>query len=228
MLSHLIERAIEDGKQVFDFLKGDETYKFRLGATARPLYRVTATVGAADDRQRRLHLAAQLPAAATRQRRRRRHERLHPGTRSRHGRDAASRSSSSPGAATSPLQTWSKSFPVSVSCTSRPARRRSRCRSATSPASSASSPRARSHGSTRSGEAFDILHSHYWLSGWAGVLLKEKLGSARWPTRFTPGPDQGPRPASPTRHRREHPHSHRGRGHRSIRLRCRVDAVRVR
>jgi D-inositol-3-phosphate glycosyltransferase len=25
------------------------------------------------------------------------------------------------------------------------------------------------------GEAFDILHSHYWLSGWAGVLLKEKL-----------------------------------------------------
>ncbi len=25
------------------------------------------------------------------------------------------------------------------------------------------------------GESFDILHSHYWLSGWAGVLLKEKL-----------------------------------------------------
>jgi len=23
--------------------------------------------------------------------------------------------------------------------------------------------------------SFDILHSHYWLSGWAGVLLKEKL-----------------------------------------------------
>lgn len=45
MLSHLIERAIEDDKQVFDFLKGDETYKFRLGATARSLYRVSATVG---------------------------------------------------------------------------------------------------------------------------------------------------------------------------------------
>ncbi len=28
----------------------------------------------------------------------------------------------------------------------------------------------------QSGEHFDILHSHYWLSGWAGVLLKEKLG----------------------------------------------------
>lgn len=26
------------------------------------------------------------------------------------------------------------------------------------------------------GEPFDIIHSHYWLSGWAGVLLKEKLG----------------------------------------------------
>jgi D-inositol-3-phosphate glycosyltransferase len=25
------------------------------------------------------------------------------------------------------------------------------------------------------GEPFDIIHSHYWLSGWAGVLLKERL-----------------------------------------------------
>ena len=46
MLSHLIERAINSGAEVFDFLKGDETYKFRLGAEERPLYRVTATVGA--------------------------------------------------------------------------------------------------------------------------------------------------------------------------------------
>mgnify|MGYP001824642062 CR=1 FL=1 len=45
MLSHLIEQAINNGKRLFDFLKGDETYKFRLGATARPLYRLTATVG---------------------------------------------------------------------------------------------------------------------------------------------------------------------------------------
>jgi CelD/BcsL family acetyltransferase involved in cellulose biosynthesis len=45
MLSHLIERSIAEGKRVFDFLKGSEAYKFRLGATARPLYRVTATVG---------------------------------------------------------------------------------------------------------------------------------------------------------------------------------------
>ncbi len=28
----------------------------------------------------------------------------------------------------------------------------------------------------QSGESYDIIHSHYWLSGWAGVLLKEKLG----------------------------------------------------
>ena len=45
MLSHLIERAIERGLLIFDFLKGDETYKFRLGARERPLYRVSATVG---------------------------------------------------------------------------------------------------------------------------------------------------------------------------------------
>jgi len=45
MLSHLIERAINRGLPVFDFLKGDETYKFRLGAQERPLYRVTAMVG---------------------------------------------------------------------------------------------------------------------------------------------------------------------------------------
>lgn len=45
VLSHLIERSIEQEKEVFDFLKGDETYKFRLGAKPRSLYRVTATVG---------------------------------------------------------------------------------------------------------------------------------------------------------------------------------------
>lgn len=45
ILSLLIERAIEKGKRVFDFLKGDERYKFRLGAEERPLYRVTATTG---------------------------------------------------------------------------------------------------------------------------------------------------------------------------------------
>ncbi|MCP4964311.1 MAG: glycosyltransferase [bacterium] len=27
----------------------------------------------------------------------------------------------------------------------------------------------------QSDEQYDIIHSHYWLSGWAGVLLKEKL-----------------------------------------------------
>jgi CelD/BcsL family acetyltransferase involved in cellulose biosynthesis len=35
-----IERAIEDGLGRFDFLKGDEIYKFRLGAEERPLFRV--------------------------------------------------------------------------------------------------------------------------------------------------------------------------------------------
>ena len=46
MLSHLIEGAIAKGLRVFDFLKGDETYKFRLGAQPRPLYAVAAETGA--------------------------------------------------------------------------------------------------------------------------------------------------------------------------------------
>ena len=37
-----IERAIDQGAPVFDFLKGDEVYKFRMGAGERPLFRVTA------------------------------------------------------------------------------------------------------------------------------------------------------------------------------------------
>jgi CelD/BcsL family acetyltransferase involved in cellulose biosynthesis len=34
----LIGRAIEAGRSRFDLLKGDEAYKFRLGARPRPLY----------------------------------------------------------------------------------------------------------------------------------------------------------------------------------------------
>ncbi len=45
MLSHLIERSIEQGRRVFDFLKGDEAYKFRLGAQPRALYAVSAGTG---------------------------------------------------------------------------------------------------------------------------------------------------------------------------------------
>jgi CelD/BcsL family acetyltransferase involved in cellulose biosynthesis len=40
----LIEQAITEGLPRFDFLKGDETYKFRLGAEPRPLYRILAGV----------------------------------------------------------------------------------------------------------------------------------------------------------------------------------------
>jgi CelD/BcsL family acetyltransferase involved in cellulose biosynthesis len=36
----MIEQAIGEGIGRFDFLKGDEVYKFRLGAEERPLYRV--------------------------------------------------------------------------------------------------------------------------------------------------------------------------------------------
>ena len=38
LLSELIRIAIDDGLEVFDFLKGDETYKFRMGARRRSLF----------------------------------------------------------------------------------------------------------------------------------------------------------------------------------------------
>ncbi len=43
LVSELIRRAVERGAARFDFLKGDEDYKFRLGAEARPLYLLEAT-----------------------------------------------------------------------------------------------------------------------------------------------------------------------------------------
>lgn len=42
LLNALIERCIGNGMAVFDFLKGDETYKYRMGAERRPLYRLDA------------------------------------------------------------------------------------------------------------------------------------------------------------------------------------------
>jgi len=44
LIDLLIERAIAAGRRRFDFLKGDETYKFRLGATRRPLWKLEAVV----------------------------------------------------------------------------------------------------------------------------------------------------------------------------------------
>lgn len=43
LLGSMIERAIGEGARHFDFLKGDERYKFRLGARPRPLYRLVAS-----------------------------------------------------------------------------------------------------------------------------------------------------------------------------------------
>jgi CelD/BcsL family acetyltransferase involved in cellulose biosynthesis len=45
LLTELVARAIAEERTVFDFLKGDEPYKFNLGAEPRPLYAVTATIG---------------------------------------------------------------------------------------------------------------------------------------------------------------------------------------
>ena len=39
------------------------------------------------------------------------------------------------------------------------------------------------------GAAFDVVHAHYWLSGWAGVLVKEALGiPLAWRTPHTGSP----------------------------------------
>ena len=43
LLSELIRLAIGKGLEVFDFLKGEETYKFRMGARPRPLFLVEGT-----------------------------------------------------------------------------------------------------------------------------------------------------------------------------------------
>lgn len=45
LLGRMIEQAISEGVPRFDFLKGDETYKFRLGAERRPLIEITAVPG---------------------------------------------------------------------------------------------------------------------------------------------------------------------------------------
>jgi CelD/BcsL family acetyltransferase involved in cellulose biosynthesis len=42
MIGSMIEQACVEGIPRFDFLKGDEVYKFRLGAKPRPLFEVTA------------------------------------------------------------------------------------------------------------------------------------------------------------------------------------------
>ena len=41
LLASMIEAQIERGAKVFDFLKGDERYKFKHGASPRPLYAVS-------------------------------------------------------------------------------------------------------------------------------------------------------------------------------------------
>jgi CelD/BcsL family acetyltransferase involved in cellulose biosynthesis len=46
LLTELVARAISEERTVFDFLKGDEPYKYKLGAEPRPLYTVTTTIEA--------------------------------------------------------------------------------------------------------------------------------------------------------------------------------------
>jgi CelD/BcsL family acetyltransferase involved in cellulose biosynthesis len=44
LLASMIEAQIERGATVFDFLKGDERYKFKHGASPRPLYAVSSVL----------------------------------------------------------------------------------------------------------------------------------------------------------------------------------------
>ena len=44
LLASMIEAQIERGAKVFDFLKGDERYKFKHGAVPRPLYAVSGRI----------------------------------------------------------------------------------------------------------------------------------------------------------------------------------------
>jgi CelD/BcsL family acetyltransferase involved in cellulose biosynthesis len=44
LLGRLIQWAIEHGRREIDFLRGDESYKFRLGGVERSIYRLTLTV----------------------------------------------------------------------------------------------------------------------------------------------------------------------------------------
>ena len=40
-MAHSIRRAIEEGKTSFDFMRGDEPYKYDLGAQNQKIYRLT-------------------------------------------------------------------------------------------------------------------------------------------------------------------------------------------
>ena len=44
LFSSMIERQIERGVPVFDFLKGDEAYKYRHGAAPRPLFAIEGVI----------------------------------------------------------------------------------------------------------------------------------------------------------------------------------------
>jgi CelD/BcsL family acetyltransferase involved in cellulose biosynthesis len=43
LLGELLKWANENGRQAFDFMRGDEDYKFRFGAQKRDVLRVTLT-----------------------------------------------------------------------------------------------------------------------------------------------------------------------------------------
>ena len=47
------------------------------------------------------------------------------------------------------------------------------------------------------GMSYDLVHSHYWLSGWAGILVKRGSASL-WPTLSTPSVGSRMPPGGPT------------------------------
>ena len=121
-------------------------------------------------------VGAHLPARPARRRRRRRHERLHRRGRQAAGRRAASRSRSSPAPPPATCRR-SSSWPRACTCgTSPPARSRAWPRR-TCPAQLCAFTAGvlRAEAQHEPG-CYDVVHSHYWLSGQVGWLARERWG----------------------------------------------------
>lgn len=46
LLLYLIEHAIQNGRREFDFLRGNEEYKYRMGGQDRPVIEIKARLAA--------------------------------------------------------------------------------------------------------------------------------------------------------------------------------------
>ena len=119
---------------------------------------------------------AHLPARPARRRRRRRHERLHRRDRQAAGRRAASRSRSSPARRPATCRRSSRWHPASWCGTSPPARSRAWPRTTCPPSCAPSPPACCAPRRIHEPGWYDVVHSHYWLSGQVGWLARDRWG----------------------------------------------------